>query len=326
VPVIADTAYPRLPAEPGPAELEAFTPEAAELAFARRRTRRPGPRLALLVLLKGFQRLGYVVRIAAVPGAVVDHVAAAAGLTDAVPEIARYDDTGYRVRLSALVRSHVGVAGYDREARGIAVRACIEAARTRDDLADIVNAGIEELLHRRRELPAFGTLLRLARRARALVNRGYHRRIAATLPSEVGARLAALLVVPAGASRSGWDRAKADPPRPSPQRMREHLAWLRGQAVPDEAFAGVPDRKLRQLAAEARSLGAADLGRMAGSKRLALTAALLRGQVAQALDDAAEMFVRLTTRMHNRAKWTSPLGVADRGRYPAWLMLPGRGW
>jgi hypothetical protein len=72
--------------------------------------------------------------------------------------------------------------------------------------------------------------------------------------------------------------------------------------VPDGAFAGVPDRKLRRFAAEARSLGAADLGRMAESKRLALMAALLRGQIAQALDDAAEMFVRLTTRMHNRAK------------------------
>ena len=57
------------------------------------------------------------------------------------------------------------------------------------------------------------------------------------------ARLLALLVVPAGALRSGWDQAKADPPRPSPQRMREHLAhlgWLRGQAVPEAAFAGVP--------------------------------------------------------------------------------------
>ncbi len=33
-----------------------------------------------------------------------------------------------------------------------------------------------------------------------------------------------------------------------------------------------------------------------------LMATLLRSQVAQALDDAAEMFVRLTTRMHNRAR------------------------
>jgi len=58
VPVISDTACPRLPSEPGAAELEALTPEAVELAFARQRTRQPGPRLALLVLLKAFQRLG----------------------------------------------------------------------------------------------------------------------------------------------------------------------------------------------------------------------------------------------------------------------------
>ena len=217
MPVIADTAYPRLPVEPGPTELEAFTPESAELAFARQKTRQPGPRLALLVLLKVFQRLGYVVRIAAVPGAIIDHIALAAGLADAAPQIAGYDDTSYRARLSALVRDFLGVAGYDREARGIAARACIEAARTRDDLADIVNAGIEELLRSRHELPALDTLLRLARSARTLVNRGYHRRIAAALPTDVRERFAALLVVPKGATHSGWDQAKADPSRPSPQ-------------------------------------------------------------------------------------------------------------
>lgn len=101
------------------------------------------------------------------------------------------------------MRGFIGVAGYDREARGISARACIEAARTRDDLADIVNAGIEGLLRCRRELPAFGTLLKLARSARALVNRAYHHQIAAALPSEARERLAALLVVPAGATRSG---------------------------------------------------------------------------------------------------------------------------
>jgi TnpA family transposase len=307
VPVISDTAYPRLPSEPGTAELEAFTPEAAELAFARQRTRQPGPGLALLVLLKAFQRLGYAVRLADVPPALVAHVAASAGLAGAASEMAGYDDTSYRIRLMALVRGFIGVAGYDREARGMAARACIKAARTRDDLADIVNAGIEELLRCRRELPAFGTLLKLARSARALVNRAYHRRIASSLQPQACERLAALLLVPEGATRSGWDQVKADPPRPSPQRMREHLAhlaWLRGQAMADEVFAGIPDRKLRHFAAEARALNAAVLSHVTASKRVALMATLLRSQVARALDDAAEMFVRLMTRMHNRAKET----------------------
>lgn len=305
MPVITDTTYPRLPADPGAAELDAFTPDAAEFAFARQRTRHPGPRLALLVLLKTFQRLGYFVRLADVPAAIIGHIAASASLEAAVHEIGGYDDTTYRVRLSALVRGFVGVTGYDRAARGLVVQACIEAARTRDDLADIVSAGTEELLRHRRELPAFGTLLKLARTARALVNRAYHRRIAAAMALDVRERLAALLVVPEGATRSAWDQVKSEPSRPSPQRMREHLAhlaWLRGQAVADEVFAGIPDRKLQHFAAEAKSLNAAALSHVTPSRRLVIMAALLRRQVARGLDDAAEMFVRLTTRMHNRAK------------------------
>ena len=80
MPVITDTAYPRLPADPGAAELDAFTPDAAEFAFVRQRTRHPGPRLALLVLLKTFQRLGYFVRLADVPAAIIGHIAAFASL------------------------------------------------------------------------------------------------------------------------------------------------------------------------------------------------------------------------------------------------------
>src|SRR4051795_4736421 len=126
MPAIAETAYPRLPAEPEPAELEAFTPEPAEIAFARQKTRQPRPRLALLVVLKTFQRLGRVVRFADVPTGIIDHIAAAAELASNTGELVGSGDTTSRVRLAALVR-------------GIAARACIEAARTRDDLADIVN-------------------------------------------------------------------------------------------------------------------------------------------------------------------------------------------
>lgn len=305
MPVIADTAYPRLAANPSPVELEeAFSPSIAELGFTEAHTRRPGPRLALLVLLKTFQRLGYFVPLANVPSVIVAHVATRAGLASAVGEVTEYDGTSYRRRLMAMVRSFLGVTAYDRGGRNIVVQASIEAARTRDDLPDIINVAIEELLRKRYELPAFGTLLRIGRTARALINRGYHRRIAAAMTVEVRQRLASLLVVLEGASRSGWDQVKTEALRPSPQRMREflaHLNWLRAQAA-DGVFIGIPDQKIRHFAAEAQSLNAADLGRMVETRRLSLIAALLHRQRARGLDGAAEMFVRLTQRMHNKAK------------------------
>ena len=117
-------------------------------------------------------------------------------------------------------------------------------------------------------------------------------------------RLATLLVVPEGASRSGWDQVKSEALRPSPQRMRKflaHLNWLRAQAA-EGVFTGIPDQKIRHFAAEAQSLNAADLSRMVEMRRLSLIAALLHRQRARGLDDVAEMFVRLTQRMHNKAK------------------------
>lgn len=302
MPTLADTAYPRLRMSPDEAELsDAFTPTPDELAFAAKRTRQPGPRLALLVMLKTFQRVGHFVQPDDVPPVIVAHIAATAGLDHAVAEFDAYDAaSSYRSRLMTLVRDYVGVAAYGPPARKAATVAAIEASRGRDDLADIVNAAIEELARRRFELPAFGTLLKIPRTARALVNRSYHRQVASAMTPETRERLQALLAVPGDQPRSAWDVAKSVPERPSPARMRAfllHLRWLREQTV-DHALAGIPD----QFAAEARTLNAADLSRMTEAKRLTLIAALLRRRAAAALDEAAEMSVRLTARMHNRAK------------------------
>ncbi len=306
MPTLADTAYPRLRVSPDEAELSgAFTPTPDELAFAVKRTRQPGPRLALLVMLKTFQRLGHFVQPDDVPPIIVAHIAAATGLGDAVAEFDAYGTaSSYRSRLMTLVRDYVGVAAYGPPARKAATVAAIEVSRGRDDLADIVNAAIEELTRRRFELPAFSTLLKIARTARALVNRGYHRQAASAMTPETRERLLALLAVPNDQPRSAWDVVKSEPERPSPARMRAfllHLRWLREQTA-DNALAGIPGQKLRQFAAEARSLNAADLSRMTETKGLTLIAALLRRRAAAALDEAAEMFVRLTARMHNRAR------------------------
>lgn len=216
MPTLGDTVYPRLRADPDETELsDAFTPTPEELTFATKRTRQSGPRLTLLVMLKTFQRLGRFIQPDDVPTAITMHIAVAADLAPAVPEFDRYDTTSsYRSRLMALVRDYVGVTAYGPPARKAATTAAIDAARSRDDLADIINAAIEELARCRFELPSFSTLLKIARTARALVNRGYHRQIAAAMSPDNRGRLLALLTVSDSQSRSAWDAVKSEPERP----------------------------------------------------------------------------------------------------------------
>lgn len=53
---------------------EAFTPTTDEIAWAQGKTQHDQYLLALLVRLKCYQRLGYVAKLADVPGTIVDRV------------------------------------------------------------------------------------------------------------------------------------------------------------------------------------------------------------------------------------------------------------
>ena len=254
MPQIRDTAYPRLAASPGAAELACFTPTPAEFAFVTGRTRRAGrgwrcsscSRLSSAWDTSSFQGCAGGDRGAPGPQA---------GLADA-GTLSDYESSTYRSRLMALVREFVGVSDYGRAVRRAAVRAGIEAARVSDKVADIINAVIEELVRQRFELPAFGTLLKIANAARAKVNRGYHRLVAGALAPEMRDRLNGLLVLPPGQARTAWDQVKTEPRRPTPRHMHDflrHLDWLREQGAGTAVFCEVPAAKVRHFAAEARS-------------------------------------------------------------------------
>jgi hypothetical protein len=177
MPDVTDTAYPRLKAHPSAKDLdEIYTPNLFEVVFAEEPTRQPATRVGLLLLLKTFQRLGYFVPYAEVPPSIVAHIARCADCTGVPAGMAAYDASTARDRRMALVRAFVGVTAYGPAARKIVVEASLEAARTHDDLADIINVALEELVRQRYELPAFVTLLRIARAARARVNRTITRR------------------------------------------------------------------------------------------------------------------------------------------------------
>jgi hypothetical protein len=114
----------------------------------------------------------------------------------------------------AMVRSYAGVTAFDRDAKKLMLKACVEAAGSREDLADIINSAIEELLRGYRELPAFSTLLRGARRGRSIVNLGYYSRIARSLDQAAKRQLLVLLERKAPDRRADWDALKMEPGRP----------------------------------------------------------------------------------------------------------------
>jgi len=205
----------------------------------------------------------------------------------------------------------------------------IEAARTKDDLADLINVALEELVHCRFELPAFGTLDRAAHHARAVVAHGIYHQVEHHLSDETKASLDALFVVEPTTFWSAWQDLKRDPASPTLTHMKLLIAHLislseqRNLLAPD-LFTGVPHGKIKQFAAEAKTLDAARMREMLPRQRYALAAVLLLVQSAQALDDLAEMLIKRMLAIHSerqRSPATIPPGApgANRrtGHYPA---------
>ncbi len=261
-----------------------------------------------MLLLKTFQRLGYFVSFAEIPESIVRHVASCAGFPD-FPEIREllraYDRGSTRDRHRVLVREYLGVIADGKAARKVLIQTCFQAARTREDLPDIINVAIEELVRQRYEFPAFSTLLRIARATRYSQNRAYQEQVYQALSIESRQRLQALLRREEGEALSAWDRIKREPHRATALHFKEALEqshWLEQLNAAADAFADIPEVKIRQFAAEARSLDMASLSDMPERKRFILMAALIRKQVATALDDVTDMFLRQVKRMHHRAE------------------------
>jgi hypothetical protein len=106
MPSASDSAYPRLKANRSATELgEIYTPNIFELVFAAESTRKPALQVGLLLLLKTFQRLGYFVRCAEIPAAIISHVARCADYPDVPKGLDTYDASTARARHMTLVRT-----------------------------------------------------------------------------------------------------------------------------------------------------------------------------------------------------------------------------
>ncbi|MEM9510212.1 MAG: Tn3 family transposase, partial [Cyanobacteria bacterium P01_E01_bin.35] len=306
MPTKAETAYPRLKNYVTSRELtEIYTPTQQELALADRYTKKGATKLGFLVLLKTFQRLGYFVSSDLVPNAIASHIIQCAQLSVLPSCLSSYEQSKTRKRHIALIREFLSIKPYGVEARKIVVKSMAEAARTKNDLADIINVAIEELVHHRYELPVFNTLVRAAKRVRGTVDRAFYRQVRQSLNDEECKQLDSLFTTTESTSKTPWHELKQDPGKPILKNLKAlvwRLKWLSQLNTYQDALSHIPNVKLKHFATEAMSLDAARMKELEPHKRYTLAAALIATQSARTLDDLATMFIRRMQKIHVKAK------------------------
>ncbi len=321
MPTIAETAYPRLKSQVREKELtEIYTPTPEELNLASQHTRKGATQLGFLVLLKTFQRLGYFVSPTTVPSAIglgyfvspttvpsaiVKHIAQSSGLACYLDVLANYETSRTRWRHTNIVRDYLSISHYQTQARRIIVKSMAEAAKTKNDLADIINVAIEELVHHRYELPVFNTLVRAAKRVRGIVDRDFYRQVRQHLNNESCQRLDSLFTTTESTLKTLWHELKQDPGKPILKNLKAlvwRLKWLSELNIYQDALSHIPNVKLKHFATEAISLDAARMKELEPNKRWTLAAALITTQFARTLDDLASMFIRRMQKIHVKAK------------------------
>jgi hypothetical protein len=172
---IHETVYPRLRATLLDKELrELYTPTPEEMAFVQQVTPSTMTALGVVVLLKTFQRLGYFPAFETLAPHLMAHLAGVMGTPNSDDLLRQYEANGYRWRHGPLIRAYLHVHAFREGGRRVLVRAMLEAAQSKDILADLINVGIEALVQARYQLPAFSTLRRAAQKARAQVNVRYY--------------------------------------------------------------------------------------------------------------------------------------------------------
>ncbi|WP_374350674.1 DUF4158 domain-containing protein, partial [Chitinimonas sp.] len=227
---LSETAYPRLKADPSLKELrDVYTPTEAEIEFVKGVIQRPLSRLAVLIHLKIFQRLGYFAVLRDVPDTIKQHIGKEAGYLKMPPadQLNDYDTSGSKRSHIALLRQYLDVRILDDAGRTWLRSVAEEAAEIKNSVPDIINVMLEELIRHRYELPGFTVLERMAQRAREEVNSGYFESISEALTPATKALIDELLVVPPGALHSGWEALKREPKKPTNGEVRQYLQHIR---------------------------------------------------------------------------------------------------
>jgi TnpA family transposase len=305
---IQETAYPRLKSSYSKKELDdVYTPTPAELEWMTQSAKSPVSKLGLMVSLKVSQRLGYFVTITDVPTCIIEHVARLVGVPSISLEALKlYSDSGTCRRHHSLIRNYRNIRFFDMSSRQIMLEAMTEAALTKDDPADLINVAIEKLVRQHYELPAFSALAKAADHVQAKSYRELYEKIYKLLDANARNIIDNLFQRTSSQSpHTPWHQIKQDPSSPTLTHLKNlvaHHEWLSEMNIGTRALQGIPLAKVKQIAAEAKTLDASRMSEIEPKKRCALATALLAVQSTQVMDDIGEMLIKRMMSIHKKGK------------------------
>ena len=307
-PIPASVIYPELPDPLTPGDLQQlFSPSFDERQWAPTVVRAAESQVALLVQLKIFQSIGRFRPAAEIPDIAIEHVARRMGV-EFPPSQIFPERTRYRHRQAIFKR--LGVASWGTDALALTKAVMRKTAHARTDPADIINSAIDALIRHGFELPALGTLRRLAGTAHSNVNSTQWSEVCGLLSSAQRAVLETLLVVDTKTMKSPFFNLCDTPGRASRKNLNaliDRYRWLEQLPNPMTALQSIADSKILQWANEARRLNALELREYVAPRRHTLLMAVIHDARGQVLDGLTQMLLRLS----RKVEWKSELRLSE---------------
>ncbi|MES2885486.1 MAG: Tn3 family transposase [Pseudomonadota bacterium] len=302
---IEKTAFPVFARHYSPHQLRSnFAVSDDEVAWLKRGARSAGTRLALGLLLKSVQYLGYFPEPEEIPPEIYDHVRSALGFSERVQPDFGSRNTLLGFKRDALIHAQIK-RYYGKSAQAIAESIALEAAEVKDFTVDIINAVVEGLMRQNIELPAFSTLDLIAEQAHNQVEQRVIQTIVDRLSPADREKIVGLLDVELNSHISTFNRLKKTAGKATKQHLDHlvsHLTWLESFGGFDVLFEGIVDAKIRYFGNIAKQYDAAALKDYPEDKRLVCVLSLIKLMQVRARDQLGEMFLKRMAKIQSLAK------------------------
>lgn len=274
---IHETAYPQLKPDLSLEELQKnFTPTSKEMLLMEQCTqaRAPVNRLGFMLTLKCYQCLGYAISLKKLSDNIKVYVSGIIGV-DSSFDITDYATSKGRKRHLKAIRAFLDISNDRIRTRQCMKNAALRAASFKENIADIVNDMLEELVKSRFEIPAYSSLLRMARASRMVINNQFYRQITGILDQSSQDFIDSLFDIKLAPEKmtTGWSFLKQEMKSPTYQHVKDFIGyyqklnkWKRNIKI---NLDDIPVYRVEQFFSEAMALDAADMSAIRPERRYA---------------------------------------------------------